>query len=96
MQHPTPPQGPEDVQPDVRGALLCAARALAEIAESSAVLLRAAESVSDALNHLAQLDPAMVAEDEQGTALEIAGLAVLVSPAGEVSIDKRTAGAPRL
>tara|TARA_R110002167_G_scaffold26380_8_gene90921 strand:+ start:1752 stop:2081 length:330 start_codon:yes stop_codon:yes gene_type:complete len=103
MQHPDPtnPQSPEDVQPDVRGALLCAASALAEIAEASSVLLRAAESVSDALDHLARLDPAITVCDEETAgepplALEIAGLAVSLSPTGEVSIEKSPRRASRL
>ena len=102
MQHPDPtqPPSPEDIQMDVRGALLCVARSLAEIAEASAVLLRAAESVSAALDHLARLDPALVPcddEEDDATArvLEIGGLAISLSPSGEVSIERgpRTAAA---
>tara|TARA_R110000737_G_scaffold190304_2_gene211975 strand:- start:100 stop:423 length:324 start_codon:yes stop_codon:yes gene_type:complete len=97
MQHPDPVQSPEDIHPDVLGALLCAGRSLAEIAEASSALLKAARSVSDALDHLARLDTSIedCGQEEAGEdayALDIAGLAVSVSASGELSIEKGPGG----
>jgi hypothetical protein len=103
MQHPDHIQSPspEGVQSDIHGALLYAARSITEIAEATSVLLKAAESVSVALDHLARLDTSIedYAQEETGEepreeayALDIAGLAVSISASGELSIEKGPGG----